>query len=258
MSEAEIQPRRVEYDDNVVRAFSIITIVWGAVALLLGVIVATQISFWQANLGTAWLTFGRLRPLHTNAVIFAFGGNALICTSFYIVQRTSAARLWGGNLAWYVFWGYQLFIVMAASGYLLNATGFDVELEGNQTERAIILMRLFDAGIPMVTSAIAIWAATPRGSPVAASHRRTEPSCPKLASWAPSARNRKASSPPASPTPHSAPGTGQRRRSRPCCGPAACPRWLIRWTSRWRWGRQRATATSGLEPPPLPRTWRPS
>ena len=54
------------------------------------------------------MNFGRLRPLHTSAVIFAFGGNALIATSFYVVQRTSAARLWGGNLAWFVFWGYQL------------------------------------------------------------------------------------------------------------------------------------------------------
>jgi cytochrome c oxidase cbb3-type subunit 1 len=63
-----------------------------------------------------------LRPLHTSAVIFAFGGNALLAASFYIVQRTSAARMWGGNLAWFVFWGYQLFIVMAATGYLLGST----------------------------------------------------------------------------------------------------------------------------------------
>ena len=68
------------------------------------------------------MNFGRLRPLHTSAVIFAFGGNALIATSFYVVQRTSAARLWGGNLAWFVFWGYQLFIVLAATGYLLGGT----------------------------------------------------------------------------------------------------------------------------------------
>jgi hypothetical protein len=63
-----------------------------------------------------------LRPLHTSAVIFAFGGNALIATSFYVVQRTTAARLWGGNLAWFVFWGYNLFIVLAASGYVLGGT----------------------------------------------------------------------------------------------------------------------------------------
>jgi cytochrome c oxidase cbb3-type subunit 1 len=63
-----------------------------------------------------------MRPLHTSAVIFAFGGNALIATSFYVVQRTSRARLFGGDLAWFVFWGYQLFIVMAATGYLLGIT----------------------------------------------------------------------------------------------------------------------------------------
>jgi cytochrome c oxidase cbb3-type subunit 1 len=73
-------------------------------------------------MGPRVLNFGRLRPLHTSAVIFAFGGNALLAASFYIVQRTSAARLWGGNLAWFVFWGYQLFIVMAATGYLLGST----------------------------------------------------------------------------------------------------------------------------------------
>jgi cytochrome c oxidase cbb3-type subunit 1 len=66
--------------------------------------------------------FRALRPLHTSAVIFAFGGNALMATSFYVVQRTSRARLWGGDLAWFVFWGYQLFIVMAATGYLLGIT----------------------------------------------------------------------------------------------------------------------------------------
>jgi cytochrome c oxidase cbb3-type subunit 1 len=69
-----------------------------------------------------WLNFGRMRPLHTSAVIFAFGGNALIATSFYVVQRTTRARLFGGSLAWFVFWGYQLFIVMAATGYLLGIT----------------------------------------------------------------------------------------------------------------------------------------
>lgn len=63
-----------------------------------------------------------MRPLHTSAVIFAFGGNALIATSFYVVQRTSRARLFGGDLGWFVFWGYQLFIVLAATGYLLGIT----------------------------------------------------------------------------------------------------------------------------------------
>ena len=78
--------------------------------------------FPELNLGPSWTNFGRLRPLHTSAVIFAFGGNALIATSFYVVQRTPRARLWGGNLAWFVFWGYQLFIVLAATGYVLGST----------------------------------------------------------------------------------------------------------------------------------------
>ncbi|MBV1897060.1 MAG: cbb3-type cytochrome c oxidase subunit I, partial [Rhodobacteraceae bacterium] len=113
-----------EYMDGVVRAGVIATAMWGVVGFLVGVIIAFQLAFpslnfeWTQGIGN----FGRLRPLHTSAVIFAFGGNALIATSFYVVQRTSAARLWGGNLAWFVFWGYQLFIVLAATGYVLGAT----------------------------------------------------------------------------------------------------------------------------------------
>ena len=75
----------------------------------------------ELNFGP-WFNFGRLRPLHTSGVVFAFGGTALITTSFYVVQRTSRARLLNDNLAWFVFWGYQLFIVMAATGYLLGIT----------------------------------------------------------------------------------------------------------------------------------------
>ncbi len=113
-----------EYMDGVVRAGVIATATWGVVGFLVGTFIAFQLAFPQLNFD--WLqghgNFGRLRPLHTSAVIFAFGGNALIATSFFVVQRTSAARLWGGNLAWFVFWGYQLFIVLAATGYLLGAT----------------------------------------------------------------------------------------------------------------------------------------
>ena len=113
-----------EYMDGVVRAGVIATGAWGVVGFLVGTFIAFQLAFPQLNFD--WLqghgNFGRLRPLHTSGVIFAFGGNALIATSFFVVQRTSAARLWGGNLAWFVFWGYQLFIVLAATGYLLGAT----------------------------------------------------------------------------------------------------------------------------------------
>ena len=110
------------YMDGVVRAGVIATAFWGLAGFLVGTYIAFQLAFPFLNLDLPWTTFGRLRPLHTSAVIFAFGGNALIATSFYIVQRTTAARLWGGNLAWFVFWGYQLFIVLAATGYLLGVT----------------------------------------------------------------------------------------------------------------------------------------
>ncbi len=113
-----------EYMDGVIRAGVVATALWGVVGFLVGTFIAFQLAFPQLNFEWAegYANFGRLRPLHTSAVIFAFGGNALIATSLYVVQRTSAARLWGGNLAWFVFWGYQLFIVLAATGYLLGAT----------------------------------------------------------------------------------------------------------------------------------------
>ena len=110
------------YNDDVVRAGVIATTLWGVVGFLAGTYIAFQLAFPLLNWDLPWTSFGRLRPLHTSAVIFAFGGNALIATSFYVVQRTSAARLWGGNLAWFVFWGFQLVIVLAASGYILGAT----------------------------------------------------------------------------------------------------------------------------------------
>jgi cytochrome c oxidase cbb3-type subunit I len=113
-----------EYMDGVIRAGAIATTFWGVVGFLVGVVIASQLAFPALNFQWAegFLNFGRLRPLHTSAVIFAFGGNALIMSAFYIVQRTSAARLWGGNLAWFVFWGWQLVIVLAATGYVLGAT----------------------------------------------------------------------------------------------------------------------------------------
>ena len=110
------------YMDDVIRAGVIATAFWGVVGFGVGTFIAFQLAFPALNFDLPWTTFGRLRPLHTSAVIFAFGGNALIATSFYVVQRTCAARLWGGNLAWFVFWGYQLFIVLAATGYVLGST----------------------------------------------------------------------------------------------------------------------------------------
>jgi cytochrome c oxidase cbb3-type subunit I len=116
---------RRQYMDDVVRWGVIATTFWGVVGFLVGVVIAFQLAFPALNLSDitqGYTNFGKLRPLHTSAVIFAFGGNALIATSFYVVQRTSAARLWGGNLAWFVFWGYNLFIVLAATGYIAGAT----------------------------------------------------------------------------------------------------------------------------------------
>ncbi|MBU3029577.1 cytochrome-c oxidase, cbb3-type subunit I [Paracoccus marinaquae] len=125
IDEPAVAPDPNEYMDGVIRAGVIATVMWGVVGFLVGVIIAFQLAFPALNLSEltqGYTNFGKLRPLHTSAVIFAFGGNALIATSFYVVQRTSAARLWGGNLAWFVFWGYQLFIVLAASGYIFGAT----------------------------------------------------------------------------------------------------------------------------------------
>lgn len=104
----------ITYNDTVVRQFSIMTVVWGIVGMLVGVIIAAQLVWPALNFDTSWLTYSRLRPLHTNAVIFAFGGSGLMATSFYVVQRTCQARLFGTALASFVFWGWTLVIVLAA------------------------------------------------------------------------------------------------------------------------------------------------
>ena len=115
-------PDASRYDDDPVRWGVIATVFWGMAGFLVGLYIALQLAWPALNLGLEWTTFGRLRPLHTSAVIFAFGGNALIATSFYVVQRTCRARLAFPGLARFVFWGYQLFIVLAATGYLLGIT----------------------------------------------------------------------------------------------------------------------------------------
>jgi cytochrome c oxidase cbb3-type subunit 1 len=115
-------PDNSRYYDDLVRLGVIATVFWGIVGFLAGVVIAIQMVVPSLNL-EPWLTFGRLRPLHTSGVVFAFGGNALIATSFYVVQRTCRARLAFPALARFVFWGYQLFIVLAATGYLMGVTG---------------------------------------------------------------------------------------------------------------------------------------
>jgi cytochrome c oxidase cbb3-type subunit 1 len=115
---------KTQYAENVIKYGVIASMFWAIAGLLVGVVIATQLAFpalmsWDA---LPQINFGRLRPVHTSAVIFAFGGNVLIATSFYVVQRTCRTRLAGGIWPWFVFWGYQLFIVVAATGYLLGIT----------------------------------------------------------------------------------------------------------------------------------------
>ena len=103
-----------QYNYKVVRQFAVMTVVWGIVGMLVGVLIAAQLAWPALNFDIPWLTYGRLRPLHTNAVIFAFGGSALFATSYYAVQRTSHVRLFGGGLAAFTFWGWQVVILAAA------------------------------------------------------------------------------------------------------------------------------------------------
>ena len=110
------------YNDKVVLQFSVMTVIWGIVGMLVGVLIAAQL-YWPAlNFDLPWLSYGRLRPLHTNAVIFAFGGSALFATSLYVVQRTSHVRLLSDKLAAFVFWGWQLVILLAAITLPLGLT----------------------------------------------------------------------------------------------------------------------------------------
>ncbi|MEZ5920561.1 MAG: cytochrome-c oxidase, cbb3-type subunit I [Parvularculaceae bacterium] len=117
-----VDPARYEF--GIVKAGVFASMFWGIAGFLVGLVIALQLAFPHLFYfpDLAWTNFGRLRPLHTSAVIFAFGGNVLIATSFYVVQRTNRARLWGGLAPWFVFWGYNLFIVIAATGYLMGVT----------------------------------------------------------------------------------------------------------------------------------------
>ncbi len=110
------------YNYKVVRQFAIMTVVWGIVGMAVGVLIASQLVWPALNFDTPWLTFGRIRPLHTNAVIFAFGGCALFATSYYVVQRTSQTRLISDKLAAFTFWGWQLVILSAAITLPLGLT----------------------------------------------------------------------------------------------------------------------------------------
>ncbi len=109
------------YNYKVVRQFAVMTVIWGIVGMAVGLLIAAQLVWPQLNF-EPYLTFGRLRPLHTNAVIFAFGGSALFATSYYVVQRTCQARLFSDTLASLTFWGWNLVIVLAAITLPLGMT----------------------------------------------------------------------------------------------------------------------------------------
>src|SRR6476659_9695465 len=110
------------YEDDAVRLFTLAAVLWGVVGMAVGVLIAAQLTWPQLNFGIPWLSYGRLRPLHTNAVIFAFGGCALMASSFYVVQRTSQVALFLPKLAAFVFWGWQAVIVGAAITLPLGLT----------------------------------------------------------------------------------------------------------------------------------------
>ncbi|MFZ6679982.1 cytochrome-c oxidase, cbb3-type subunit I [Undibacterium sp. Tian12W] len=110
------------YNYRVVRQFSVMAVVWGVIGMLVGVVIASQLAWPEFLGGIPWLSYGRLRPLHTNAVIFAFGGCALFATSYYVVQRTSNVRLFAEGLAEFTFWGWQLVIVAAVISLPLGFT----------------------------------------------------------------------------------------------------------------------------------------
>jgi len=110
------------YNDRVVRQFALMTVVWGVVGMAVGTLIAAQLLWPALNFDVPWLTFSRLRPLHTNAVIFAFGGSALFAASYYVVQRTCHVRLFSDRLAAFTFWGWQLIILLAAISLPLGVT----------------------------------------------------------------------------------------------------------------------------------------
>jgi cytochrome c oxidase cbb3-type subunit I/II len=112
----------ITYDDKLARYFLLATLLWGVVGMLVGALAALQLAFWPSNLNTSWLTFGRMRPLHTNAVIFAFSANGFFAGMYYSMQRLLKTRMWSDTLSWIHFWGWQLIIVAAAITIPLGLT----------------------------------------------------------------------------------------------------------------------------------------
>jgi cytochrome c oxidase cbb3-type subunit 1 len=111
---SQTSPTHIQYDYDIVRKFAVMAVIWGIVGMTVGVLIAAQLIWPELNFDTPWLTYSRLRPLHTNAVIFAFGGCALFATSYYVVQRTCQVQLFSKKLSEFTFWGWQLVILSAA------------------------------------------------------------------------------------------------------------------------------------------------
>src|SRR4051812_18073807 len=129
-------PETFSYDDDVVRKFLLATLGWGFVALLLGVFIASQLADWRLYFGVSWLTFRRLRPLHPNAAVFAFAGNAIFAGIYYSSQRLLKARMFSDFLSQFHFWGWQAIIVSAA---ITLPMGFTVGKEYAELEWPISL-----------------------------------------------------------------------------------------------------------------------
>ncbi len=111
-----------QYNYDIVRKFAVMAVVWGVLGMLVGVYIASELAWPALNLDIPYITFGRLRPVHTTLVIFGFGGSALFATSYYVVQRTCQTRLYGDGLAEFTFWGWQIAIAAAAVSYMLGYT----------------------------------------------------------------------------------------------------------------------------------------
>jgi len=113
---------RPNYNLGPVKFSAVMAVFWGIAGFTVGLLIACQLAWPALNFDLPWTSFGRLRPLHTSAVIFAFGGNVLIATSFYVVQKTCRVRLAGDLAPWFVVLGYNFFIIIAGTGYLLGVT----------------------------------------------------------------------------------------------------------------------------------------